>query len=550
MNLHTFCFDFLKKNKSWSGINFSLSILNYPLELIVVSFLTGQIIYRMNNIDTKFNSTIFLLVLLAITFLLIETINYLKDRIDCIYRPKMEREVRMGIIDIILKKIEINFDNVKSGESLARLLKTPFFVSLFFDRMNKYILPFFISILAVIIYLFFLNRKIGLLSLVTVVIYFVIFYLVAKSDIKISKKREKYENNMMENIDDTMNNSLSIITSGKMDDETSRINTIHDEHDVIFKKQLVNGFNIKLVISFLNIFLIGAIICFALYFYKRGEVSSTIVITIVTMCIFLLKHFRFLAPRVCEIFTGYGGLQENNQFIAETQKNTTPDGHLKDFPITGQIEFKNVFFTYPNSNRLTLKGVSFKIQSQEKVALIGTSGSGKSSIIKLILGFYQPDQGQILINGQDITQVNRKYLRSRISIVHQNVKLFNRSVLDNIAYGTEYTNHQIIQQLKKMDIMQVFHNLPNGLNSNVGKYGDNLSGGQKQVIYLLRCYFRENPIIILDEPTASIDDLHKEYVLKMIEKLAKKSTLLIVTHDASISALFQRQIQIHKGQLV
>jgi len=550
MNLHTFCFDFLKAHKTWSVANFGLSILNYPLELIVISFLTGQLVTRLNNIDTKYNSICFLIIVIAITFAIIESTNYLKDRVDTIYKPIMEREVRLGIIDLIFKKVEINYDNIKSGESLARLLKAPLFISMLFEKINKYAIPFVITFLVVMIYLFYLDVKVGSMSTIAILVYLAIFYLIARSDIPAAKERELAENNLMEIIDDTMNNSMSIITSGKMDDELKRLNQKHDDHDVIFKSQIRNSFLVKWAISILNIFLFGAIVFFTLYFYKQGTLSPAIAITIVTLSIFLLKHLRFLAPRICEAFVWYGSLKETNSFIAETQSNTSPDGKLKDFPITGEIEFKNVFFSYPNSNRLTLKGVSFKIQPQEKVALIGTSGSGKSSIIKLILGFYKPDQGAILINGRDITQINRKYLRSRISIVGQNVKLFNRSVIDNIAYGSEYSKHQIVKQLQSMDIMKVFHNLPNGLESSCGKYGDNLSGGQKQVIYLLRCYFRENPIIILDEPTASIDDKHKEDVLKMIERLSNKSTLLIVSHDASIYNLFQRKIHIHRGNLI
>jgi len=145
----------------------------------------------------------------------------------------------------------------------------------------------------------------------------------------------------------------------------------------------------------------------------------------------------------------------------------------------------------------------------------------------------------------------KEYLRNKISIVHQNVKLFNRSVLENIAFGTKYSKVQIRKKLENLKVMEVFQTLPDGLDTIAGKYGDKLSGGQKQIIYMLRCYFRENPIILLDEPTAAIDQYHKNFVLEMIHELTKNATCIIVSHDPSIynSSLFPKKFAIEYGVL-
>jgi ABC-type multidrug transport system fused ATPase/permease subunit len=142
-------------------------------------------------------------------------------------------------------------------------------------------------------------------------------------------------------------------------------------------------------------------------------------------------------------------------------------------------------------------------------------------------------------------------LRNRISIVHQNVKLFNRTVLENIAFGTKYSFAEIRGKLEALKVMEVFKRLPNGLDTMAGKYGDKLSGGQKQIIYMLRCYFRENPIILLDEPTAAIDQYHKNFVLEMVRELTKNATCIIVSHDPSIynSGLFPKKFVIQDGYL-
>jgi len=550
MNLHKFCFDFVKKNPKWSLSNIILTIIYYPVEIIIISYLSGQIFSRINNLDKTFRSVSFLFLMIFIAYVIIESTIAIRDRVDLIYYPRMEREVRLGIVDIILKKMQINYDNIKHGEIIARLLKIPTFVTFYYERFNRWVVPFLVTFVIITIFFFFMNLKLGGISLLLFIIYLIIFYLIAQTDIKKSKARERQENIMFEDIDDTLNNCMSIITSGKLEDETNRLANNHTQYDILLKKQLKNSTLVRWGLSTLNIVVFSILTIVILYFYKKGILDNAKTITLITVIFFLIKHMRFITPRVSEIFVFYGQLKENNEFVQTLIDKTEQDGELTNFAINGEIEFKNVSFTYPTSNKSSLNNISFKIRPGEKVTIIGTSGSGKSSIIKLILGFYKPNQGTILINNRDILNINRKYLRNNISIVHQNVKLFNRTVIDNIAYGTNVDHEKIKKELQKLNIMKVFHNLPNGLMSIVGKYGDNLSGGQKQVIYLLRCYFRENPIIILDEPTSSIDVQHKEHILQMIKELSKKSTLIVVSHDPTIFNLFPRKIEINKGNLI
>jgi ABC-type multidrug transport system fused ATPase/permease subunit len=251
------------------------------------------------------------------------------------------------------------------------------------------------------------------------------------------------------------------------------------------------------------------------------------------------------------MFVFWGTIKENDKFLGSLISDIFVDGHIDNLDLIGKIEFKNVTFNYKNSSQKALDNVSFIVNPKENIAIIGKNASGKTTIIKLLLGFYRSAKGEILIDGVDINNIKKEYLRNKISIVHQNVKLFNRSVLENIAFGTKYSLPEIKEKLKKLRVMEVFNNLPDGLNTMAGKYGDKLSGGQKQIIYMLRCYFRENPIILLDEPTAAVDQYHKNFVLEMIKELTKNSTCIIVSHDPSIynSELFPKKFVIEYGVL-
>ena len=550
MNLHSYCFQFVKNNRSWSVSNFFLILLNYPLEMVVISYLSGQIFTRLPNIKTKYNSLLFLFILIFIAYIVIEASITIKDRIDVKYFPKLEREVRLGVVDIILNKINVSYDNVKTGEIVSRLLKAPIFVSLFFTNFNKYVLPFFITMAITCVYLFYLNPKIGAIGTLAILIYLVIFsWISIKSIDKVTSKESK-ENALLEDVDDTLNNSMSIISAGLSKTEQQRLAQLHDHYDEKLRSQLKASTLVKWVGAIINVFLFAVLIGFTLFFYKKNQLSSATAISLITLTLFLVKHLRTLSRRVAESFVYFGTLKENNQFLKSLETSPEQIGHIKNLEINGNIRFQNVSFTYPNTNKKSLHNISFSINAKDKIAIIGKSGSGKSTILKLILGLYQTQEGTIFINNQPINNINKDYLRSKISTVNQNIKLFNRTIMENIAYGTNKSHKEITEKLQQLDIMKVFHNLPNGLNSNVGKYGDKLSGGQKQIIYLLRCYFRNNPIIILDEPTSSIDVYHKQFVLKMINELSKKSTLIIVSHDPTIYSKIPKKIFINEGRII
>ncbi len=551
MNLHSTCFNFQKKNLTWPILNFIILIIYYPIEIIVFAFLFGKIFSKIGDIEKHFKSIMLLFLIIIIAYIIVESLTAIKERLDSYYYPKMEHSIRIQLVDIIFNKMQINYESINSGEFIGRLLKIPTFVSFFYERFNRWALPFLITIVGVIIFFLVMNFRMGLISLITFSIYLLVFYFVCKSDINYSIKRENKENRMLEDIDDALNNSFSIITSGKINDEKMRLHKIHNSFDDSLYNQMKNGTTIRWTISILNIISFAVLTGTTLYLYKNNKIKNSTTITFIVILVFLVKQLRVFAPRVSEIFTYYGTLVDNDKFVKELIKETIIDGYIDNINLNGNIEFKNVSFKYPGSTQLALKNVSFKIKDKEKVAIIGKSASGKTSIIKLLLGFYKINEGKILISNNNVESLSRTFLRNNISIVHQNVKLFNRNVIDNIAYGTKYSKEEIKIKLENLNVMSVFNKLPNGLDTYVGKYGDKLSGGQKQIIYMLRCYFRENPIIILDEPTSAIDQYHKKYVFQMIEELSKKGTIIIVSHDPEIfnNKLFNRKFYIDTGVL-
>jgi ABC-type bacteriocin/lantibiotic exporter with double-glycine peptidase domain len=343
-----------------------------------------------------------------------------------------------------------------------------------------------------------------------------------------------------------------------VDDEMEYLTTKHDVYDHAHEDQLWNssigGFALSIVIIIVLVFHVYVI----LILYKRRKIDSKITIKLIFIILFFVKYIKTASLRSIGVIAEYGKITENEANIRKLIVDKNDDGKETDVPITGDIEFKNVSFEYAaragagggeQEHKKILDNVSFKIQPLRRTAIIGTNGSGKSTIIKLMSGFFKPTEGQILFNGVNISEIKREYLRSKLSIVSQKVVLFNRSIIDNICYGTNIPKEEAITTLNKLKVMNVFKKLPQGLETMAGSRGENLSGGQRQIIYLLRSYLSNKPITIMDEPTAAVDAFHKKYVMEMINEMSKKSTVIVVTHDAEYAASFPMKIYLESGKI-
>lgn len=206
--------------------------------------------------------------------------------------------------------------------------------------------------------------------------------------------------------------------------------------------------------------------------------------------------------------------------------DAVPLGYIK-----GEIEFKNVTFRYSQENDDVLENMSFRIKSGEKVALVGPSGGGKTTICSLIPRFYEADSGDILIDGKSIKDVTLKSLRDKIGIVQQDVYLFSGSVKSNISYGKkDATDEEIIEAAKLSGAHDFIMSLPQGYDTYVGERGVKLSGGQKQRISIARVFLKNPPVLLLDEATSALDNESELIVQKSLEKLSLGRTTVTVAH--------------------
>ncbi|GAB6033899.1 lipid A export permease/ATP-binding protein MsbA [Galenea microaerophila] len=226
-------------------------------------------------------------------------------------------------------------------------------------------------------------------------------------------------------------------------------------------------------------------------------------------------------------------------------------GHLKPAPIQGEIVFHQVTFTYPNSDTPALKDFSLRIPAHQTTALVGQSGSGKSTLVNLIARFYDPQKGQITLDGVPLPDIDLNYLRSQIAFVSQHVVLFNDTVAANIAYGQQtFDRDKIIAAAKAAHAWEFIEKLPQGLDTPIGNNGSLLSGGQRQRIAIARAFLKNAPILIFDEATSALDNQSEAKIQKAMETLKQNRTVIIIAHRLSTVVNADQIAVMEKGQLV
>ena len=218
--------------------------------------------------------------------------------------------------------------------------------------------------------------------------------------------------------------------------------------------------------------------------------------------------------------------------------------------IDGNIEFKNVSFSYNENNKNVLNNISFKIESRKKNAIIGMSGEGKTTIFKLLLKQYDDYEGEILIDGHDIQSFSEKSLRNAITIVNQEPMLFNMSIKDNLLMvNSKASQNEIKEACRLANIDEFIENLPNKYDEIVEENNNNLSVGQKQRLAIARAILKDTPIILFDEVTSSLDKSSKIQIEKAIEKISKIKTIIVITHTLDSVENFDNILVIEDGRI-
>ncbi|MDZ7291891.1 MAG: ABC transporter ATP-binding protein/permease [candidate division KSB1 bacterium] len=394
-----------------------------------------------------------------------------------------------------------------------------------------------------------LDWRLGLIAISTVPFIYLFTRYFGTGMKKAMKKRRKQEGEVASIIAENLTAMALVQAYGREETERQRFNAESQES---LQAQL-HALRLHRTYSRITDFLVTLSTAGVLYFGGRYALGGEILPGTLVVFVAYLRDIYGAFEKFSGLFISLAKSQVSGERLLELLEN---DMVMQDGPgvsaappFKGRIEFKNVSFAYKKGNEV-LKNLNFVVEPGETVALVGHSGAGKSTLISLLLRFYDPQQGQILIDGQDIRQFTLKSLRDQMTIVLQDAKLFRQTVRENIAFGKPgATEEEIVAAAKQAEAHDFIMQMPQGYDTMMFEGGDNLSGGQKQRLNIARAVIRNTPIMILDEPVTGLDASAEAKVNAAIHRLTRGKTTFIVAHKFSTIARADKILLLQEGQL-
>ena len=527
----------------------------FPLELIAQPHFYGKIINNISNnpVSKLFSENKNHFFSLLVIWFTAQILYGSMDMLDGYMLPKIQTYVRTNVIENILDTYKHNYKELEIGDITAKLVKLPNTIRDLTHQVRNYVLPTFVILFISIIYFFTINKKLGFLGLIGCLLFVTVLYLGLETCIDKTKMKDRLHNDLQESISDTLNNILPIYSSDTMDDELNILKSKEKKLNKEYTISIFYSLKFKLTYALMYLVLFLLINGYAAYLLYNKKIKMDAMISILIIVLYLISMLSATAGELRDLMINLGVLKETQIYLDE----------LLNFPkvksnesqslqvINGEIEYKDITFKYPSVDKPLFNSFNLKFNPGESVAVMGTIGSGKSTLIKILMKLNRISKGTVTIDGVDLSNVSSNEIRKSISFVPQNPKLFNRTVYENITYGMpNKTRDDVDKMIAKLKLQKIFASLSDSLNTMAGKNGDNLSGGQRQVVFLLRCALRDNKIIILDEPTSALDNENRKFIMNILEEMFKHKTLIIITHDNEILQHVDRIVYLKYGKLV
>jgi len=311
------------------------------------------------------------------------------------------------------------------------------------------------------------------------------------------------------------------------------------------------SFNLTAIVqAFVMTFFKFGLLIPAVWLWSRGLASVGDVVFVLASYNLISSHLRHIGEQIRETQKSANEMEDIVEFSL-MPFHVDDEKNAKDLKVNrGELEFKKVNFSYVNQTLAIFKNLSLKIQAGEKIALVGHSGGGKSTFVKLLQRLYDLQSGEILIDGQNIAQVSQKSLRRAIGLVPQEPILFHRTLAQNIAYGDPKASMQAIRKAARYAHADEFiSKLPKKYETLVGERGIKLSGGERQRVAIARAMLADTPIVILDEATSSLDSMSEKLIQDALKKLMENKTVIIVAHRLSTIKSADRILVFENGRI-
>ena len=561
--------DFFKQNKAILILFIVITLLTFPVESIVIPQFYGNLYSSITeNKNAKRLREIGKIIMLIVgVWLVIQAFYYVKNLMISRIIPRYLVFLRKKMFVKVLENNETDYKDIKITKNISRIFDLSNEIKDLIYYVMSSLLPLLMTVVLVVGYLFVLDWKIGLVSFIFLVGFFIYCYFYGKKIVEVSAETQNIFLELTDVFNDSFENLMNIYLNNQKKSEEIKLQKYLDNYLDKYYQQMNMISSMSIVTSLISIFIFAIIIGMSYWNYSKGVISGqkfiTVSLIIIYFMSFLINIGSWTSPELLRLGIIKNSIPFLRNIFVKKDRN-----YVKNPDLNGDIVFDKITYAYRKNdgevniveeeggggsggeegNKNIFTDFSFKIEKGKKVAILGSSGSGKTTLVKLLLRLHYIQKGNIYINGIPIYRINPEDLRDSINYVNQRTGLFQGSVIENMKYGNNSGDKEIVGILEKYGLVDNFRALKKGVYSDVGVNGKEVSLGMQKIIMNIRGILKKGEIIVFDEPLAGLDSRTREKMIGMINDLVKGKTVVVITHDKDILRIMDKVIDLNKIQ--
>lgn len=490
------------------------------------------------------------MVLLFALTVVIQAGHMLIEYLEVENSPKLQEFLRQKLMHFLMDKINTNHQELETGKIMAKLMRIPHAIYHFINQWRYTYIPIGIFSCAATVYFSLQNLYLGIVLCILLLICISTLLVAVHFCYNHSYMSEQSITMLFERVDDVLRN-ISTVTNAATEENELRDLRRHEHR---YKKNITNALvcsmKVRSIIIPFNLLYFAFFISFCYTQVQHGKMDPSQFVALVIILFKVFGNVWDISYSINDTAARYGMIKESlelfNKFSSVRSISYDDNAHGYGFHESEDIQqghnldgimLKNLGFRY--NNKIVFLNLNVHFPLKHVTAIKGRNGSGKSTLLKILLKQMLPSFGEVYLNGTPYKALEPRYVRELMGYVGQTPILFDRSVYENITYGLpkDKVGVAVVEEVvSKFGLRPFVESLPNGLETRSGKHGSNLSGGQKQLILLIKLLVQDPPFVLLDEPTSALDDNMKELFYKILRQVFVDRTVIVVSHDEAILA--------------
>jgi subfamily B ATP-binding cassette protein MsbA len=533
------------------------SMITAAISMIVLAAIRGLIVYIIGPliqgvfIDKNLQMLKEILILLPILFVIRMIAEYINNYFMNYIGQKIVQQIREELF-VHIHNLSMEFYwRRRSSDIMSRVINDLNNIQSTIQFIPLYGIRDVMTVLSLTFVLFFMNWKLAIIAFLVIPFASQILKILGRKMRKSSKESQDIISDISHKFQESLQ-GIAIVKAFNYEKRAiDKFNQVNQEYFNKIMRYLRATSISGPIMEFLGSIILILLIIIGSHWIFSGEMKPATFFSFIAAFFTAYIPLKNISNLNSKLQMGLASWDRIYQILKEKPAVLEITNPIKIERINGKIEFKNVYYRYPTSKNWILKNISFTINPNEVAAFVGPSGSGKSTIIQLILRFFDPNEGNILIDDIDIKKIDIKSLREFMSIVTQDTILFDDTVKNNISMGKENAQEQeIIEAAKSADAELFIKNMPAGYETIIGERGIKVSGGQRQRLAIARAIIRKPKILLLDEATSNLDTKSEAIVQKAIENVLKDKTVIMSAHRLSTVKNASKIFVLRDGEII